>query len=195
MSVSIETAQLREPHLPGEAGVWVFILGDMLIFALLFSVFVYYRSENVQLFSHSQTTLNQTLGAINTLLMLSSSWFVALAIHSARKNLGQVSAKFFSLAFACGFGFIVVKFFEYREKLDAGYTIMTNDFYMYYFMLTGIHLIHVVIGMGVLMFLIATCRNPTLENNNVSVLESGASFWHMVDILWIVLFAIFYLLR
>jgi nitric oxide reductase NorE protein len=62
-------------------------------------------------------------------------------------------------------------------------------------MLTGIHLIHVVIGMGVLMFLIATCRNPTLENNNVSVLESGASFWHMVDILWIVLFAIFYLLR
>jgi nitric oxide reductase NorE protein len=195
MSASLKPSSLEEPHLPGETGVWVFILGDMLMFALLFSVFVYYRSEDVPLFSHSQTTLNQTLGAFNTLLILSSSWFVALAIHSARKNLGNISARFFSLAFLCGLGFVVVKFFEYREKIIAGFTITTNDFYMYYFMLTGIHLVHVVIGMGVLAFLIMTSRNPNLEDSHVNVLESGASFWHMVDILWIVLFALFYLLR
>jgi nitric oxide reductase NorE protein len=109
--------------------------------------------------------------------------------------LGNISARFFSLAFLCGLGFVVVKFFEYREKIIAGFTITTNDFYMYYFMLTGIHLVHVVIGMGVLAFLIMTSRNPNLEDSHVNVLESGASFWHMVDILWIVLFALFYLLR
>lgn len=195
MSASLETSRDEATHLPGETGVWVFIIGDMLMFALLFSVFVYYRSEDVALFSNSQTTLNQTLGAFNTFLMLSSSWFVALAIHSARNNLAKISTRFFALAFVCGFGFVIVKFFEYREKFDAGLTITTNDFYMYYFMLTGIHLIHVVIGMGVLLFLISTCRGRTLEESNINVLESGASFWHMVDILWIVLFAIFYLLR
>ena len=106
-----------------------------------------------------------------------------------------MSGRFFALAFCCGLAFVVVKIFEYSEKFDAGFTIMTNDFYMYYFMLTGIHLIHVVIGMGVLMFLWSTTRDVVFNDEKVNILESGASFWHMVDILWIVLFALFYLAR
>ena len=195
MASSIEIDHEAKNYLPGEIGVWVFILGDMMMFALLFIVFIYYRGQDVSLFSASQTTLNQAYGAFNTLLMLSSSWFVALAIHSARKNLGTMGARFFVLAFSCGLAFVVVKIFEYGENFRAGITITTNDFYMYYFMLTGIHLIHVLIGLGVLTFLWSTSRSAVLDERDIGVLESGACFWHMVDILWIVLFALFYLMR
>lgn len=181
--------------MPGETGVWVFILGDMLIFALFFVVFVYYRAHDVPLFSHSQSTLNQGYGAFNTFLMLTSSWFVALAIQAARKNLGKLSPNLFSLAFLCGLGFVMVKFFEYSEKIHAGITLTTNDFYMYYYVFTGIHLMHVLIGMGVLAFLWNTSRSGDFNEKNINVLESGASFWHLVDILWIVLFALLYLIK
>jgi nitric oxide reductase NorE protein len=192
---SVELPQSVKTHLPGESGVWVFILGDMMMFALLFTVFIYYRSQDVGLFAESQLTLNQTFGAFNTLLLLSSSWFVALGINAARKGLGKISARHFASTLCCALAFVVVKVFEYGEKLRAGVNITTNDFYMYYFMLTGIHLIHVVIGLGVLTFLWHTARSAELNEKNINVLESGASFWHMVDILWIVLFALFYLLR
>ena len=88
-----------------------------------------------------------------------------------------------------------VKFFEYQEKIDAGIMLTTNDFYMYYYMFTGLHLMHVLIGMGVLAFMWNVTRTGDLGEKIINTLESGASFWHMVDILWIVLFALLYLMR
>jgi nitric oxide reductase NorE protein len=184
-----------ERHLPGEAGVWVFILGDMLIFAVFFLVFAWYRSHDVPMFNHSQATLNQACGAFNTFLMLTSSWFVALAVQAARCDFGKVSARFFALAFLCGLGFVVVKFFEYSEKIQAGITLTSNDFYMYYYVFTGIHLMHVLIGMGVLAFLWSASRPGSFDTRTIGNLESGASFWHLVDILWIILFALLYLVK
>ena len=90
---------------------------------------------------------------------------------------------------------MVVKSFEYREKISAGYFITSNDFYMYYYMLTGIHLMHVVIGLGVLTFLWHTARTDSLDEKCITTLESGASYWHLVDIVWIILFALLYLMR
>jgi len=87
-----------------------------------------------------------------------------------------------------------VKFFEYSEKIAAGFTLTTNDFFMYYFMLTGLHLMHVLLGLGVLCYLWFSLRAAP-SADSMRTLESGASFWHMVDILWIVLFALLYLLR
>ena len=94
-----------------------------------------------------------------------------------------------------GAGFIGIKYFEYSEKFRAGYNIVTNDFFMYYFLTTGIHLVHVVIGMAVLAFLWHTTRGGEIDAGKLSTLESGASFWHLVDILWIALFALLYMLR
>ena len=195
MAASAEVSRPTETHLPGEAGVWIFIIGDMLIFSLLFIVFVYYRAQDIQLFTESQRTLNQTYGVLNTLLMLSSSWFVALGINFSRQQLGQWSARLFALAAGCGLCFVVVKVFEYGEKFRVDLTIATNDFFMYYYLLTGIHLLHVMIGMGVLAFLWSTSRTVGLDEKEINLMESGASFWHMVDMLWIVLFALLYLMR
>ena len=182
-------------HLPGESGVWVFIIGDLFVFGLFFVVFVYHRALDVPLYTHSQATLNQTYGAVNTFLMLSSSWFVALAIHAARDNLAKLTSRFIVLAGACGVAFVMVKSFEYSEKISAGYVITSNDFYMYYYMLTGIHLMHVVIGLGVLTFLWHTSRTDSLDEKCITTFESGASYWHLVDIVWIILFALLYLMR
>lgn len=194
-AASTQLAEKSTTHLPGEAGVWVFILGDMLVFALFFATFVYYRAQDVELYLQSQSTLNQGYGVTNTLLMLSSSWFVALAVQSARATLGKLSPAFFALAFLCGSGFVAVKFFEYGEKIRAGVTLTTNDFYMYYYMFTGIHLLHVLIGLGVLVFLWNISRKVASRADSITTLESGASFWHLVDVLWIILFALLYLMK
>ncbi|MFT4561780.1 MAG: nitric oxide reductase NorE protein [Gammaproteobacteria bacterium] len=195
MATTIESPHETRTHLPGEFGVWLFIVSDMIIFGLFFILFVYDRALDVPLYSQSQATLNQAYGAVNTILMLSSSWFVALAIHAARDNLSKFTSFFIMLAGVCGLAFVMLKFFEYSEKFSAGYFITSNDFYMYYYMLTGIHLLHVVIGIGVLTFLWHTSRTESIDAKCVNTLESGASFWHMVDMLWIVLFALLYLMK
>jgi len=173
----------------------MFIFGDMIVFSLFFIVFVHERAKDVGLFMESQSKLNQGYGVTNTLLMISSSWFVALAVQSARKKLGKLSPTFFALAFLCGLGFVVIKFLEYGEKIRGGITLTTNDFFMYYFMFTGIHFMHVLIGMGVLAFAYNYSRKGISEGKNINALESCATFWHLVDILWIVLFPLLYLMK
>ncbi len=184
-----------KPHLPGEPGVWMFIIGDMLVFLLLFSVFVFDRSKEVVLFAEQQLLLNQTLGVVNTLLLLTSSRFVVLAVEAARIGRRKVSGRSLVLAIACGVGFIAIKYFEWGEKFRAGLTIESNNFFMYYYLMTGIHLLHVLIGLGVLLFLWNAVRHSELSDGTIGVLESGACFWHLVDILWIALFALLYLMR
>jgi len=181
--------------MPGEEGVWVFIFGDMMVFSLFFITFLYYRGQNVELFVTSQTHLNQSFGALNTFFMLTSSWFVAMAVQAARRNLGKFTPILFSLAFGCGFGFAVVKVLEYSEKIRAGITLTTNDFFMYYYIFTGIHFMHVLIGMGVLAVLTRYSWSGEFSAVKIRNLESGASFWHVVDLLWIVLFALLYLIK
>jgi nitric oxide reductase NorE protein len=182
-------------HMPGEEGIWIFIFGDMLVFSLFFITYLYYRGQNVTLFAASQLQLNQTFGVINTFFMLSSSWFVATAVQAARKSPSEKTPRCFALAFLCGLGFVVVKYFEYGEKIRVGITPNTNDFFMYYYIFTGIHLLHVIIGMGVLIFLARISRVASVNDRTIRNLESGGSFWHVVDLLWIVLFALFYLVK
>jgi len=182
-------------HMPGEEGIWVFIFGDLMMFSLLFGVFLFYRRGSVELFTQSQTHLSQTFGVLNTFLMLSSSWFVALAVRAARLNMGRTTPTLLFMAFGCGVGFVIVKFLEYSEKIRAGITLATNDFFMYYFIFTGIHLMHVLIGTAVLVFLARSTRVGEFDARRMRNLESGASFWHAVDLLWIVLFALLYLIK
>ena len=183
------------PHLPGEIGIWMFIVGDLIMFSLCFGTFVFYRSQNVELYAEAQNLLNQTYGLLNTLLMLTSSWFVALAVKEVRARQYELGARRFLAACLCGIGFVMVKYFEYSEKFTAGITLETNEYFMYYYLFTGIHLLHVIIGLGVLVFCLKTTQKITFSGSDLTHLESGASFWHLVDMLWIVLFALLYLMR
>lgn len=187
--------QGTEKHLPGEAGVWVFIFGDMMVFSLFFLVFLYYRNLDILTFNASQSLLNLNYGAINTVLLLTSSWFVALGLEAIRKAKSQFASKLFSLAFLCGVGFALIKYLEWGEKIQLGHTLTSNDFFMYYYMFTGIHFLHLIIGMGVLLFLIIKARAGHCASSDIHVYESGGAYWHMVDLLWIVLFPLLYLVK
>jgi len=208
MSEASEYVKKTKPHVPGEVGIWVFILGDMVIFGLFFIVFIYNRGLNSDVYFQSQATLNQNYGAINTLFLLASSWFVAMGVDDMRRKVVRLAPLFFTLAMLCGLGFGVVKIIEYREKISAGITLTTNDFYMYYYIFTGLHFLHVLIGMGVLVFLWLKARaavqrsadtsitkKENEKENEMMLIESGASYWHMVDLLWIVLFPLLYLMK
>lgn len=184
-----------ERHLPGEEGVWVFIMGDMVVFALFFAVFVWYRGLDPVLFSESQATLNAGYGLFNTCLLLTSSWFVVLAMNAVRRDLDRQAALLFVLAFLCGLGFSLIKVLEYSEKIAADLTPVSNDFYMFYYILTGLHFVHVIIGMVVMLFMALLARRGVSRSGGLSFLEGGASYWHMVDLLWIVLFPLIYLMK
>lgn len=184
----------EKARVPGEEGVWVLILGDLLVFSTFFLLYASYRSNALPVFAEGQALLSRHFGLVNTLLLLTSSLFVALGVQRARAG-RQGSSRMITMAMLCGAGFVIIKGFEYGEKIGSGISFATSEFFMLYFAFTGFHLIHVLIGLGVLAYLRSVCRNPKVAMGRMIVIESGASFWHLVDLLWIVLFALFYLVR
>jgi nitric oxide reductase NorE protein len=182
-------------RLPGVEGVWVFVIADITVFAVLFGSFMVSRHHNPALFEASRHALNPNFGGVNTLILVTSSWFAALALDAVRKSRFVLAQRFIGGAVLCGLAFMVSKAVEYTEKLEAGVSLLTNDFFMYYFTLTGIHLFHVLAGIVVLVVLWFMARSRSFEPERPVVLECGAIYWHMVDLLWIILFPLLYLVR
>ena len=183
------------PRLRGDLGVWLVILMELLTFAILFVSFAFARTREVELFNASQATLNLTAGALNTVLLISGSWCVACAVSAVRRNASTVGARWLLGALACGGGFVVVKLGEYAQKVASGVDLSTNTFYMFYLFLTGFHFLHVVVGMLALGYLWVKTRRGCYGSHDCHALETGAAFWHMVDLLWIVLFPLVYVMR
>lgn len=193
-SAPVVRDEARPRRMPGEEGIWLFIFGDMMVFTLFFVVFAWTRGEQLDVFRESQHHLSQFFGALNTFFMLTSSWFVASAVRASRAGNRRLTVAGFSGGALCAIGFGVNKYFEYGDKIRAGFTPATNDFFMYYYVFTGIHFMHVIIGLGVLAYMAHYARAAgDLDGRTIRNLESGASFWHVVDLLWIVLFALLYL--
>ena len=182
------------PHVPGENSLWLLILGDMVIYAIMFLVFAYSYQQQPDTFAAGQELLNKNFGFINTLLLLTSSWFVAKGVRSIRRQPSLDASHWLLLALVCGGAFVVSKVVEYSLKINAGVVLTSNDFFMYYYMITAFHLIHVLIGMTVLVFMWLTARRPQVPAEGVRFLECGATFWHLVDLLWIMIFPLIYLL-
>jgi|SRR6516164_5877858 nitric oxide reductase NorE protein len=181
----------------GDGGVWVFITADICMFGLFFTIFTWDRSHNISLFEQSRRLLDPNIGLLNTIFLLTSSWFMVGAVHAARSGRRRALLAFLSLAMLAGSGFAVSKIIEYSHKLQAGISMLTNSFFMYYFIFTGIHYLHFLIGMVVLGILWSMGRRSNLPSEPRYLLwvESGACYWHMVDLLWLMLFPLLYLLR
>jgi nitric oxide reductase NorE protein len=183
-------------HVPGEEGTWIFIFGDMTVFALFFAVFLHNRIADPVGFAADQTKLNQNFGAINTVLLLVSSLLVVLGVRAVKsETLRHLAPRFIVGAWLCGAGFLAIKVLEYAEKIHHGITPQTSDFFMYYFVLTGLHAFHLLIGLVVLVVLYKLSKKPEMTRTQFGFFEGGACFWHMVDLLWIVLFPLIFLVR
>lgn len=190
---SVSTAP--EIRVPGETGVWVLIFGDMAAFAAFFGVFVYSRGNDPVLFDESRTQLSVGYAVANTVLLLTSSLFVAAAVRDFRSGGRQLAPRLIVLAGVCGVGFVVSKALEYHEKLSSGIALTTNMFYTFFFTMTAIHLLHLIIGLVGLGVMWRLARRTDEKPGNLLVIEVGASYWHMVDLLWIIIFPLLYLVR
>jgi nitric oxide reductase NorE protein len=182
-------------RLPGNLIIWAFILAEMLIFAVLFASYAFDRAKNVEMFNFCQQSLDRNAGAINTLLLVTASWFVVLAVQAAHRDDSRTASRNIALGFLCGAGFLAIKVFEYAAKFGAGIFFSSNTFYKFYFGLTFFHFMHVILGMVVLAILWMKTRQGAYSSRDAHGLESGAVYWHMVDLLWIVLFPLVYVMR
>lgn len=194
---------MKPPEVPTtkikvEEGVWVLVLGELSVFTLLFATFLYYRAYSPELYEVSRASLHQGLGALNTIVLLSSSYFVAAETRSmGAAGKFESARKQLLCGIACGLLFVVIKVVEYSSVISEGATLASNEFFMFYFVLTGIHLMHLVVGLALLSGIALQMRNQLAGNGHLSESLTGfsVSFWHMLDIVWIVLFPLLYLLR
>ncbi|HHH89374.1 MAG TPA: cytochrome c oxidase subunit 3 family protein [Aliiroseovarius sp.] len=173
-------------ELPGELMIWVLIVSELLVFGAGLLAFLGIRVSDPAGFALAQDHLNRVAGALNTVVLVTSGWMAAMATRSAGTNPARTRAW---LAGALGLGglFMGVKWIEYSQHFREGFTIDSSDFFTFYYLLTGFHAAHVLAGLVIFALLIWRPR-PHL-------VEAGAQFWHMVDLVWVLLFPIVYLVR
>ena len=180
-------------HAVGQGAMWIFIVGDLYVFGGWFVFYLIWRYGQHQLFLDSQIMLDRTLGMVNTVILLISSWFIALCVNSSRAGNYKQAIRFAELTIAAGVIFGASKVYEWSSKIAGGQTFTSNDFFMFYYFLTGIHLFHVLCGFIVLTVLIKNLQK--FEGGSPVVTENCAAYWHMVDLLWVVIFALLYVMR
>ncbi|WP_210717283.1 cytochrome c oxidase subunit 3 family protein [Amycolatopsis acididurans] len=180
--------------MPGEPGIWALVLADMTVFATFFAVFLIARIHQPRLFAESRPQLTVAFGFVNTIVLLTSSLFVACAVRRLRAGDRPQATRLVVGAMVCGLIFLAIKVLEYSTEISHGINPATNDFFLYYFIFTGIHAAHVILGLAGLAVVrhFVSRRGPGPHDQRIA--EVGASFWHMVDLLWIVLFPLFYLM-
>ncbi len=193
---------LKEPYPPGDLAIWIIIYVEFITFALLFLGYAFSRRLDVELFNASQLAVNQTSGFINTFILITSSYFVVKAVQSIR-NMTQESqkesniqaSKWLLFAIMCGIAFLGIKVTEFSHIFGMGIHLSTNKYFMFYIMLTVFHFLHVLLGSGILFIIYKKTKIYGYLPNDSKGIETGASYWHMVDLLWIVLFPLVYIIR
>lgn len=189
------SAPASRAHPPGDLAIWVFILAELFAFGVFFSVYAATRMHNVALFDEMQLTLDRNAGAINTFLLISGSWCVARAVAAIQLDRAAASSRWLGWGILAGLGFIAVKLYEYSVKLGAGINLATNSFYMFYLSLTFFHFMHVILGLVILVAVWLKTRRGGYSTRDHHGMETGASYWHMVDLVWVVLFPLVYVMR
>ncbi len=187
-------------------GMWLFLVTEILFFGGLFVAYIVYRAWNPELFVKASVELNTLLGAANTAVLIFSSLTMALSIREIQLNRVNRSIMYMAMTIACALFFMVVKYFEYMHKFEVGiypgeaYTFtgiddsQANIFFSIYYMMTGLHGIHVVIGIGLIGWLILKARAGAFSSAYYTPIEITGLYWHLVDIIWIFLFPLFYLI-
>ena len=184
-----------ERRIPGEPGIWLLIFGEMTVFAALFASFLRARHGDVAGFLAGQVHLSKGIGIANTLLLLTSSLFVAWGVQAARQGDITRAPRCFAAGLACAAGFVLLKALEYAQLFGQGISVGSHPFFGWYFGLTALHLGHVLIGSVLLSVLTLVTRKPFARPLHLALTESAGCFWHMVDLLWIVIFALIYLVE
>ncbi|HPC82369.1 MAG TPA: cytochrome c oxidase subunit 3 family protein [Thermoanaerobaculaceae bacterium] len=240
MSHAVEHA--HDPHLQhhfatrkqqaeaGKLGMWLFLATEILLFSGLFCAYAVYRANHPEVFIYAHRFLDSTLGGINTLVLIFSSFTMAWAVRAAQIGAQKALQVLLALTLACGFGFLGIKYVEYHHKWKEGLLwgkryapqsqahVPTGQegaathgretahdvpvvpknvhlFFGIYFAMTGLHGLHVVAGMVVLGWLLLRARRGEFGSHYFTPVDLGGLYWHLVDLVWIFLFPLLYLIH
>ncbi|WGK60579.1 cytochrome c oxidase subunit 3 [Halopseudomonas sp. SMJS2] len=188
--------QVPTRHLPGDLAMWCFILAELLAFLLLLGSMAFARGHWNEMFSAGIATLHPEAGLVNTLILLTGSYFAANAVKRTAAGDQRALSRGFILAALCGLAYVAIKITEYGILFGDGYNLRTDTFYFFYFFTTFFHMAHVLIGMAILLVVAQRSRAGHYANQEKVRMagESAASYWHMVDLVWLVLFPLLYVL-
>lgn len=198
------------PH--GKLAMWVFLASEIMFFTGFFGAFIVLRNSNHELFAYSAADLNKWLALLNTVVLIASSLTMALSINNLQKGNKKNFQLFLALTIVCGLIFLVVKTIEYTSKFNHvwvehdihimpnhhlpavnGIFPWTNVFFAFYFMMTGFHAMHVIFGLVPMVFMLVKSYTKNEYNFPVKV-EALGLYWHFVDLVWIFLFPVLYLI-
>jgi len=178
---------------PGQPDMWMFVLFESLLFTGYFSVYLVSRTQSEELYLRSQAALDLRIGVFNTIVLLLSSWAIARCVKASREGAYRPALINASLTILFGVVFLVSKVLEWVKEIHLGNTFTSNEFFQHYFFLTSIHCIHVLIGFIVLGVVVYQLWSPARRSQQL--LETCATYWHTVDFLWVLIFALLYVVR
>jgi nitric oxide reductase NorE protein len=187
------TAEKNPRRVPGQPDMWFFVLFESLVFTSYFGVYLYQRAQHEVAFLQAQSHLDLWLGIVDTIALLTSSWSVARCVQTARAGRYRVAIRDAFLTAGFGVAFLTLKVVEWTRQIHLGNTFSSGDFFQYYFFLTAIHFVHLLIGFVALGVLVYQLSGP--RRRNQEVVETCATYWHTVDFLWVLIFALLYVAR
>jgi len=187
-------------------GMWLFIFTELLLFGGLFIVYSVYRYMNPDAFHLAAEELNRFIGSLNTVILLISSMTIAMSTTALRKGHRKLAIALVSISFLIGFVFLINKYLEWGVKFSHGIwpgsEHMLNEmsqgeilFFGLYFVMTGLHALHIIVGMIIMVFAIRGLANGKITVDRPSLLDNAGLYWHLVDVIWIFLFPLFYLIH
>lgn len=188
-----QDTQKPAPAVPGQPDMWFFVLFEVLLFTSYFAVYMYNRARNPDLYLQSQAQLDIGIGIFDTVLLLASSWAMARCVQASRAGAFRSASTNAFLTALFGFVFLVSKVFEWAALIRDGSGFTTNEFFTYYYFLTAIHALHLLIGFVVLGVAIYQLRSPARRSQKI--IETCATYWHTVDLLWVLIFSLLYVVR
>lgn len=183
------------PRLVGDLAIWLVILMELATFGLLFVGFAWARRGHPEVFAQGQAQLNLGVGTINTLLLVGGSWCVARALHALRHPQPAAGRVWLLAALGTAAAFLVLKSMEFKERFAQGIDLDSSMFWTLYLLLTGFHFLHVLVAAVLLALVLWHTRTARAGPFNLHAAETAGVFWHMVDLLWLVLFPLVYVLR
>ena len=197
-------AHVHRDDVGARMGMWLFLFTELLLFGGLFILYSVYRYRYPDAFHLAAKELNTIVGAFNTAILLTSSLTMALSITAIQRKQKSLSIFFQFLTIILALGFLVNKYFEWSAKFHHGIypgsekllSQPSGDiiFFGLYYVMTGLHGLHVIIGMFIIAFMARLTSKEVITSDNYVKLESAGLYWHLVDIIWIFLFPLFYLI-
>jgi nitric oxide reductase NorE protein len=181
------------PVIPGQPDMWVLVMIEALTFSAYFVVYTVWYRFKPAMFLQSQAQLDLRLGVVNTLIMLTSSWSIARCVGETRAGRHRAALTYLWITAGAGVLFSVLKVNEWRTMAGQGFGFETNLFFSFYYFLTGMHLLHVLVGLIMLGVVFHQLTSPARRSREL--VETGATFWHMVDFLWVIIFTLLYVMR